>query len=51
MKQGILDRETLLMQAQLLIRKDSFTHEDNARCNALMTLAERIDSGGSEAIE
>jgi HK97 family phage major capsid protein len=39
---GLLDRETLLRHAHLLISSEKFDHEANARANALMTLAERI---------
>jgi HK97 family phage major capsid protein len=42
----LIDRGLLLRQAQLLIQSDNFDHEANARANALMTLAQRLESNG-----
>jgi HK97 family phage major capsid protein len=47
MAKGLLDRETLLRHAHLLVTSEKFDHEANARANALMTLAERITPHGN----
>ncbi len=54
---GLFTRESLLQHAALLIRKDSFTKEDSARCAALMGLAEHFPdekssqrSNGAESV-
>ena len=45
MRPGLLDRDTLLRQAHLLITSDKFDHQANARANALMTLAQQLNGG------
>jgi HK97 family phage major capsid protein len=45
MKTGLFQRDDLLRHAHLLITKSDFTHEDNARANALMSLAEKLGDG------
>ena len=45
MRNGLFQRDDLLRHAHLLITKSDFSHEDNARANALMNLAEKVGDG------
>lgn len=47
MKSTLFGRDDLLRHAHLIITKEQFTHEDSARANALMTLAEKLDGRGA----
>jgi HK97 family phage major capsid protein len=48
LRKGLLDRDTLLMTAHALINAPNFSHEMNAKANALMALAEKLPDSRSE---
>lgn len=43
---GLIDRDTLLCHAKLLLGKDRYTQEDNARVSGLLNLAEKLGTHG-----
>jgi HK97 family phage major capsid protein len=44
-EERLFTRESLLDYARVLVSKPQFTHEDSARANALMALAEKVGDG------